>query len=430
MKLLPPRSRLFRRCLSGLCVAALAAGAHAETAAKLTPGDLVAICGDSITEQKLYSAYMETYLLACQAGSGVQAAQFGWGGETAGGFQGRVNNDVLVFRPSVATLCYGMNDGGYIPTDAKKLAQFKTDLEASVEKLKAAGVRSVLVGSPGAVDSTTFKSFWGTPPDAYNQTLADFGTGAREVAGKANVNFVDLHGLMIEVMAKAKAKYGRDYVLAGKDGIHPNENGHLVMAYAFLKGLGCEGNVGELKFDLAGGTATASAGHKVLEATRGGFKVESSRYPFCFKGDPAKPDATAGVVEFFPFNQDLNRFILKVSNATTPRVKVTWGDASKEFDAAELAKGINLAAEFAENNPFSKPFAQVQEAVLRQQRYETPMMKEMLHNLSDWRKGTPGQDATFDTLQNSMIQTDVTLRKVAAEAVKPVQLEIKVEAVP
>jgi hypothetical protein len=32
----------------------------------LRAGDLVAICGDSITEQRLYSAFVETYLLACQ----------------------------------------------------------------------------------------------------------------------------------------------------------------------------------------------------------------------------------------------------------------------------------------------------------------------------------------------------------------------------
>ncbi len=28
----------------------------------------------------------------------------------------------------------------------------------------------------------------------------------------------------------------------GRDGVHPDRNGHLVMAYAFLKALGCDGN--------------------------------------------------------------------------------------------------------------------------------------------------------------------------------------------
>ena len=37
------------------------------------------------------------------------------------------------------------------------------------------------------------------------------------------------------------------------------------------------------------------------------------------------------------------------------RFRVTWGDASKEYPAEQLAKGINLAAEFLDN-PFSEPF--------------------------------------------------------------------------
>ena len=417
MNVFLPKFRPLRNGLFGLCLAALTAGVQAEDA-KLEKGDLLAICGDSITEQKMYSAYMETYLLACQAGSGVQAAQFGWGGETAGGFLARAENDVLSFRPKAATLSYGMNDGGYIATDANRLAKYQADLEAGVEKLKAAGVREIVVGTPGAVDSVTFKSFFGTPPDVYNKTLADFGAGAKEVASKEGVEFADLHGLMIEVMAKAKAKYGKDYVLAGKDGIHPNENGHLVMAYAYLKALGCDGNIGALTFDLADGSAEGTTGHRIVKTLPGGFSVESSRYPFCFKGDPAKPEATAGVVEFFPFNQDLNRFTLTVKNAKTERLKVTWGERSKEFASEELV-----------DNPFSKPFEQVREAVLRQQRYETPMMKEMLHNLPEWRKNS-GQDAAFNVLQESMVLTDQSLRKAAAAAVQPVRYDVKVEAVP
>ncbi len=46
---------------------------------------------------------------------------------------------------------------------------------------------------------------------------------------------------MIDAMAKAKLKYGKEYNVAGGDGVHPNRNGHLVMAYAFLKALDAMG---------------------------------------------------------------------------------------------------------------------------------------------------------------------------------------------
>ena len=62
-------------------------------------------------------------------------------------------------------------------------------------------------------------------------------------------------------MGKAKAKYGDSYPVAGGDGIHPGANGHLVMAYAFLKGLGVDGNIGTITVDLGTKKATGSDGH-------------------------------------------------------------------------------------------------------------------------------------------------------------------------
>src|SRR5436190_6160292 len=79
----------------------------------LEKGDLLAICGDSITEQKLYSVFIEDYLLMCRPDLNVRSMQFGWGGETSWGFLARMENDVLRFKPTIATTCYGMNDGGY-----------------------------------------------------------------------------------------------------------------------------------------------------------------------------------------------------------------------------------------------------------------------------------------------------------------------------
>ena len=79
----------------------------------LKPGDRLAICGDSITEQKMYSRIMETYLTVCAPELAITVRQYGWGGETAPGFLRRMTNDCLRFKPTIATTCYGMNDHGY-----------------------------------------------------------------------------------------------------------------------------------------------------------------------------------------------------------------------------------------------------------------------------------------------------------------------------
>src|SRR3954469_1511901 len=78
-------------------------------------GDKVAIIGDSITEQKQYSVFIEDYLLMCKPAPDLTTMQFGWSGETSWGFLARMQNDALYFHPSAATTCYGMNDGGYAP---------------------------------------------------------------------------------------------------------------------------------------------------------------------------------------------------------------------------------------------------------------------------------------------------------------------------
>ena len=54
-------------------------------------GDRLAVVGDSITEQKIYSRYIEAYLLACTGLKDVKVFQFGWSGERAPGFVARMD---------------------------------------------------------------------------------------------------------------------------------------------------------------------------------------------------------------------------------------------------------------------------------------------------------------------------------------------------
>jgi hypothetical protein len=80
-----------------------------------------------------------------------------------------------------------------------------------------------------------------------------------------------------------------------------------------------------------------------------------------------------------PFNQDLNRLLLVAKNGTATSYKVTWGDRSKSFSAAQLAAGINLAVEFPQN-PFSTAFARVDAAVAAKQAFETKQIKELFRS--------------------------------------------------
>jgi lysophospholipase L1-like esterase len=396
------------------------------------PHDFLAICGDSITYQQQYSVFIEDYLLMCQRVEGLQVDQFGSGGETVPGFVTRLAREVLPFHPSFATLFYGMNDGGmnaavFNPADTQIAARFREGETKAIHALRTAGVRNIVVGSPGCVDSHYFHQNR-IPPDVYNRTLQQLTDVARDVAQKEGLPFAEVHGLMSRVMADAKKMYGDAYPIAG-DGVHPSANGHLVIAYSFLKALGCDGGIGTVTVDLGNNAATASAGHTIIGVQGGEVKIESTRYPFCFWGDPSAPDATDGVTQFFPFNQDLNRFILIVKGLKTSKAKIVWGNSSKEYASTELSTGVNIAADLL-NNPFFGKFQEVDKAVRLQQQQEATLVNILIRNQAELKSLAPGQSAMVDTLIDKAIQRDTELAAAARALVTPVTHTIRIEPLP
>jgi lysophospholipase L1-like esterase len=417
-------------CVLGLGLSSLSASAQ------LKQGDFVAIAGDSITEQKQYSVFIEDYLLMCKPQADLRVIQFGWSGEVAPGFLSKMPNEALKFPFTVATTAYGMNDGAYSPMTPEKGEKYRAAMQGIVDNFKKHGVHFIVVGSPGCVDPDTFMRPDPTDPqpDAkkrrkvaagwfYNPTLAALRDIAKEVAEKNDCAFADVYDTMLNAGVAAKAKYGQGYHIGGGDGVHPSANGQLCMAYAFLKGLGVDGNIGTITVDLEGNKAEASEGHKVLSVKDGAVEIESTRYPFCFYGDPKTVNATSGIIDFLPFNQDLNRYMLVVKGVSG-KAKVTWGNDSKEFTGAQLEKGVNLAAEFL-HNPFSEPFKAVEDAIRQQQNAETPLVKKTLHDLPKAKEKETAEKAAQDEMAKAKRMFDD-----AAQAAKaPVTHTIKIEVV-
>jgi len=134
------------------------------------------------------------------------------------------------------------------------------------------------------------------------------------------------------------------------------------------------------------------------------------------------------VIEFLPFNQDLNRYMLIVNGASTSKIKVTWGKTSKEFDATELAKGINLADEFLDN-PFCSQFQAVEAKIRDQQAAEVEMIKVAIHAIPVFTKQLPDRKEVLEQIRTDLIAKDKTFRDASAAAVTPVTHTIIIEAV-
>jgi hypothetical protein len=114
----------------------------------------------------------------------------------------------------------------------------------------------------------------------------------------------------------------------------------------------------------------------------------------------------------------------------TPHAKITWGAQSQEFAAADLEKGVNLAAAFIPDNPFSEPFAKVHAAARAQQDQEVFLTKEYGTVLDRLKKALPSQTEAFDQILKSGIEQHQALSDAAASLVVPLHHTIKIEPVP
>ena len=372
---------------------------------------------------------MEDYLLMCQPTAGQKIVQFGWSGEQAPAFLARLRTDVFPFNPTVATTCYGMNDGHYAALTDEVANTYRTAQTGIVEAFKKNGVHAVVLGSAKCVDSYTYHMHNVEGARIYNKTLGQLADIDKEIAAKEGVPYADVFGITLSTMKKAKAKFGESYNFAGTDGVHPGPNGHLVMAYAFLKALGCDGAIGTITVEPGLNKAEGSDGQQIVSCQNGTVTVTSTRYPFCLTGklDDTDPGSTAAVTQFFPFNQDLNRFLLVVHGLGAGKAKVTWGGATKEFGGARLEKGINLAAEFLAN-PFSAQFAKVNEAVGKQEVQETTLSKLFLHSVGVWKATAfPGTDDAFNQIIAAGMTQHEKLYQDAVNLVVPITHTIKIE---
>ncbi len=382
----------------------------------LKEGDHLAICGDSITEQRMYSRCLETYLTACVPQLKLTARQFGWSGETAPGFLARITNDVLRFKPTIATTCYGMNDHGYRVFEPAIGQRYRDASVAIVRAFTNAGSR-VILGSPGCVGP----GVRGTKatPEEMNLNLCELRNAGIEIAQAEGVGFADVFWPMLKAGFRATQRYGDVYLLSGADGIHPDWAGSFVMAYAFLKAMGLDGQIGTIRVDLQAIRAEATAGHEIQSCRDGEVRIISHRYPFCATGEINKANTIRSAMTLVPFNSELNRFLLVVTNATAPSYIVTWGTGYRSYTREALAKGVNLADDFPVN-PFTEAFNRVDAAVAAKQAYETRQIKSLFH----------GDEGAVDIEATAALTEKARQRYVQAlaAAMVPVEHVIKITA--
>src|SRR3979409_2344187 len=107
----------------------------------LKDGDRVVFFGDSITDQRLYTAYVETYVVTRFPRWNVAFVHSGWGGDRVtggggGGILDRLTRDVAAYQPNVVTIMLGMNDGRYRAFGDQIFDIYSKGYKGIVEQLK------------------------------------------------------------------------------------------------------------------------------------------------------------------------------------------------------------------------------------------------------------------------------------------------------
>lgn len=383
----------------------------------LRKNDRLAIIGDSITEQKMYSRILETYLTACTPELGITVRQYGWGGETAEGFKNRMVNDALRFKPTIATTCYGMNDHKYRAYDEANGQWYRDNQLAIVRAFKASGARFVL-GSPGCVGR---KVPWSkSDSEAMNLNLCELRNIDIDIARQEQVAFADVFWPMLTLGWKASSQFGENYAIAGKDAVHPGWAGHVVMAAAFLQALGVDGDLGTFTVDLGSGRATATGGHKVVSSRGGELTLKSTQYPFCAPaGGLGDDNSMRSGMALTDFQSRFNRLRLVARNATARSYRVSWGTETKTVGGQQLEEGVNLTTLF-DKTPFDDAFKRLDEAVGQKQNYETRQIKSLFHG----EEGKTDMKATVALTEKTRAPLAAAIRAAHVPIVHSLKIEV------
>jgi lysophospholipase L1-like esterase len=218
-------------------------------------GDRAVIYGDSITDQRLYSTFMEEYVLTRFPGWKVQWTQSGVGGDkVSGGGEGpidlRIQRDVLPYRPSVVTIMLGMNDGYYRPPNPAVQKTYEDGYRSMVDTILqgAPGAKLTLIG-PSPYDDVTH------PTMHYNEVMQQYSEFDRNEADRTHQSFVDFNAPVVDVLQKVKAAHPDLASRLIPDRVHPGEGVHWVMAAAILKAWHAPSLVSSVTVDAHGAKA-------------------------------------------------------------------------------------------------------------------------------------------------------------------------------
>lgn len=345
------------RHLLPLAMLLAACTAQAQGNFYLKEGDRVVFYGDSITDQRLYTTFAETYVVTRFPKMNVSFVHSGWGGDRVTGGGGgpidiRLKRDVFAYKPTVMTIMLGMNDASYRPFDQNIFNTYANGYQKIITDVKKElpGIRITVIQPSPFDDVTRNPTFEG----GYNAVLLRYSSYVKELAQKENLQVADLNNPVVVALQKAKSldtskpANPNDMTLAQRiipDRVHPGPGGHLLMAEALLKAWNAPALVSRTEISVGSGVQTQAANTSLtgVEWKNGTLRWTQTDEALPMPIDLGDP-ATALSVKASDVVEALDQQPLKVTGLTANRYMLRIdGQAVGTFSKEELGQGINLA---------------------------------------------------------------------------------------
>ncbi len=253
-----------RSLIAALCLLSAAASLDAASPEKtdkprrrdtsglnLQDGDRFIFIGDSITHQCLYTQYVENFYYTRFPERRIHFRNAGVSGDKAADALARFDDDIARFKPTVATVLLGMNDGSYKDFDQATFDTYKRDMTTLLDKLDALGCRVFLMG-PTMFDHRAWDIRVKQTPEyskgrdvtGYNAVLGYYSGWLRETARQRGYGYIDLWGALNNHTEEGRRDDPGFTLIA--DAIHPDAPGQLVMAHTMLDTFGERRNVANI----------------------------------------------------------------------------------------------------------------------------------------------------------------------------------------
>lgn len=201
--------------------------------------------GDSITASGQYVAMFDAWLVAQRWETTPQVINCGLPSETVSGLSEdghaggkfprpdlfeRLDRVLELVKPDLVFACYGINCGIYLPLDEGRFEKYQHGWAKLKEKVEAAGGNLIIVTPPFYDDLRSPKQGF-----SYNEVLDRYSEWLVKQRDKG-WNVIDLHSAMTGYVKRQREKDPKFSVQP--DGVHPNGDGHWIMAQTLISALG------------------------------------------------------------------------------------------------------------------------------------------------------------------------------------------------